>query len=379
MLPMKFLTLMVASLFLLLGSSLTLAQKTTSSSQPEISVPLLPEVDLQADQAVKDWLNKKFETTLTQPTITPSSDLNAILKDQLENLKKTLQFSKVPPDPRVNFNLRSVQQAGNARIYSYPITSEYGDETLSVTLEKTASGFKLHSIQSGAQTSLTPDFVSQDSGKWIFLAFTALLAYLSIAPTIWRTWLVQGLRLAKIHKRTFILTNILLYGVYLLGTFVGLAYPDLVQTVGEFLGGALSRSGIGDTLKAGVVNAAFGIALNNARAGILFGSFLPGSFFAIPAYLFDMAQFFVYGFALSPVNNSAAFWWHVPTIILELQAYIFVTASAGAFLVRIFRKQAFALSFQSYLKCLPFALTLLVVAAWYEAFEILVLIPTFAK
>jgi hypothetical protein len=216
-------------------------------------------------------------------------------------------------------------------------------------------------------------------GMWIFLTMTALLAYASIAPTIWRTWLVQGLRLAKIHKRTFILTNVLLYGVYLFGTAVGFAYPDLVQTVGEFLGGALARSGIGDTLKAGVVNAAFGIALNNARAGILFGSFIPGSLFAIPAYLFDTAQFFVYGFALAPVTNAAAFWWHVPTIILELQAYIFVTASAGAFLVRILRKQTYAQSFQSYLKCLPFAFTLLIVAAWYEAFEILVLIPTFVK
>ena len=145
------------------------------------------------------------------------------------------------------------------------------------------------------------------------------------------------------------------------------------------MGGALGRSGIGNAINAGVINAAFAIALNNARAGILFGSFLPGSFFAVPAYLFDMFQFFIYGFALSPITDLARFWWHVPTIILELQAYIFVTASSGAFLVRIFRKQSFALSFQSYLKCLPFALTLLVVAAWYEAIEILVLIPTFAK
>jgi hypothetical protein len=191
--------------------------------------------------------------------------------------------------------------------------------------------------------------------------------------------LSQGLRLAVVHKRTFILTNALLYGVYLLGTILGFSYPDLVKTLGEFLGGALGRSGIGNAVNAGVINAAFAIALNNARAGILFGSFLPGSFFAIPAYLFDTFQFFIYGFALSPITDLARFWWHVPTIILELQAYIFVTASAGAFLVRIFRKQSFALSFQSYLKCLPVALTLLVVAAWYEALEILVLIPTFAK
>jgi hypothetical protein len=375
---MKFLTLMFTLLFVA-GSSFCVAQKSTSSSNTEISVPMLPEVDVQADQAVRDWLDKKFETKITQPKISPSSDLNSILKDQLENLKKTLRFSNVPPDPRVNFNLRSVQQAGNLRQYAYPITSEYGDETLTVTLEKSASVYTVRSIQSGSEVSLTPGFVSQPLGKWIFLALTALLAYATIAPTIWRTWLVQGLRLAKVHKHTFILTNILLYGVYLLGTSIGFAYPDLVQAVGEALGGALARSGIGETLKAGVVNAAFGIALNNARAGILFGSFIPGSLFAIPAYLFDTAQFFVYGFALAPVTNAAAFWWHVPTIILELQAYIFVTASAGAFLVRILRKQTFAQSFQSYIKCLPFAFTLLIIAAWYEAFEILVLIPTFVK
>jgi hypothetical protein len=375
---MKFFTLMIASL-LLFGSSLTFAQQSSSSVNSEISVQMLPEVDIQADQAVRDWLKKKFETKITQPNISASSDLNSILKDQIETLKKTLRFSSVPPNPRVNFNLRSVQEGGNLRAYSYPIASDYGDETLTVTLEKTNSGFTVRSIQSGSEVSLMPDFVSQPVGMWIFLTMTALLAYATIAPTIWRTWLVQGLRLAKVHKRTFILTNILLYGVYLLGTTVGFAYPELVQTVGEFLGGALARSGIGDARDAGVVNLAFGIALNNARAGILFGSFIPGSLFAIPAYLFDTAQFFVYGFALAPVTNAAAFWWHVPTIILELQAYIFVTASAGAFLVRILRKQTFAQSFQSYLKCLPFAFTLLIVAAWYEAFEILVLIPTFVK
>ncbi len=376
---MKFFTTVFLSLLFFLGSSFAVAQTSKPNTNTEISVPMLPEVDVQADQAARDWLNKKFETKITQPNIISSSDLNSILKDQIETLKKTLRFSSVPPNPRVNFNLRSVQQSANLREYSYPIASDYGDETLTVTLEKSNSGFKVRSIQSGAETSLTPDFVSQPVGMWIFLTMTALLAYASIAPTIWRTWLVQGLRLAKIHKRTFILTNALLYGTYLFGTALGFAYPDLVQTVGEFLGGTLSRSGIGDTLKAGVVNAAFGIALNNARAGILFGSFIPGSLFAIPAYLFDTAQFFVYGFALAPVTNAAAFWWHVPTIILELQAYIFVTASAGAFLVRILRKQSYAQSFQSYLKCLPFALTLLIVAAWYEAFEILVLIPTFVK
>jgi hypothetical protein len=376
---MKFLTLMLASLLFFLGSSFTVAQKTTSSANSEISLPMLPEVDVQADQAVHDWLHKKFETKTTPPNISASSDLNSILKNQIETLKKTLRFSNVPPDPRVNFNLRTVQQAGNLRQYAYPMTSEYGDETLTVTLEKTTSGFTVRSIQSGVETSLTPDFVSQPVGMWMFLALTALLAYATIAPTIWRTWMVQGLRLAIVHKRTFILTNILLYGVYLLGTVLGFAYPDLVQAVGEALGGALSRSGIGETLKAGVVNAAFGIALNNARAGILFGSFLPGSFFAIPAYLFDTAQFFVYGFALAPVANVSAFWWHVPTIVLELQAYIFVTASAGAFLVRIFRKESYAKSFQTYLKCLPFAFTLLIIAAWYEAFEIMVLIPRFVR
>jgi hypothetical protein len=375
---MKFFTLMVASL-LFLGSSLTFAQKSSSNTNVEISLPMLPEVDVQADQAVRDWINKKFETKISQPNVTTSSDLNSILKDQINTLKKTLQFSSVPPNPRVNFNLRSVQQGGNLRVYSYPITSDAGDETLTVTLEKSASGFTVRSIQSGATASLTPDFVSKPVGMWIFLTMTALLAYVTIAPTIWRTWLVQGLRLAKIHKRTFILTNILLYGTYLFGTALGFAYPDLVQTVGEFLAGALARSGITDTLKAGVVNAAFGIALNNARAGILFGSFIPGSLFAVPAYLFDTVQFFIYGFALAPVTNANAFWWHVPTIILELQAYIFVTASSGAFLVRILRKQSYARSFQSYLKCLPFAFTLLIVAAWYEAFEILYLIPMFAK
>jgi hypothetical protein len=176
-------------------------------------------------------------------------------------------------------------------------------------------------------------------------------------------------------------TSIALYGLFALGSLIGAALPLTVNVLREIVSGALSTGGLEGLRDSSVPSAAFAITLNNLRAGILFTSFIPGSLFAIPAYLIALWMFPFYGIALSPVGlPPAAFALHIPTIIIEMQSYIYIIAASGIMLSRIVRsRMSFGAAWRDYAKSLPVAITILVVAAWYEAFEILVLFPLFLR
>jgi hypothetical protein len=63
-----------------------------------------------------------------------------------------------------------------------------------------------------------------------------------------------------------------------------------------------------------------------------------------------------------------------------MQSYIYIIAASGIMLSRIVRsRMSFGAAWRDYAKSLPVAITILVVAAWYEAFEILVLFPLFLR
>ncbi len=355
------------------------------SAVAQTATPALPS-DLSADQAadavVRQWLEAKFKPAT--PTPSPNtSDANAEIARQLETVLAQLRYAPVPKNARVSFGLRKLETASaTKRSYSYPITSAQTDDAqLTVTLEKTASGWQGSAVTFGAQGSSIPEFVTAPWGGWLFAAISSLLLYACIAPTFWRRSLENSVKTVRANPRVFIIANGLLYGMYIFGTLGGLANPALVKTLGEFFSAVLSSSGISALTESSVASAAFGIALNNLRAGILFASFIPGSFFAVPAYLINGIQFWFYGIALAPVGGQPLGAWllHVPTIIIELQAYIFVIASSGLMLLRIFKRTPFAIAWREYAACLPLAISLLLLGAWYEAFEIIVLIPAVLK
>jgi hypothetical protein len=230
-------------------------------------------------------------------------------------------------------------------------------------------------------TPLIPPFVGTAVGGWVFVALTALLAWATLASTRWRTLVLEGFTQARHYWGVHAFTNALLYGIFALGSVAAFTAPSLAKEFQEYLSTSLSSSGIGEALKGGVASAAFGITLNNLRAGIFLMSFLPGSLFAVPAYILSVSLFSVYGLTLSPAVVPLTSWWlHLPTILIELQAYIFITASAGVMLYRIVRERTgFGQAWIGYAKVLPTAVLILVVGAWYEAFELLVLIPAMTR
>jgi hypothetical protein len=352
---------------------------SSALAQAKPPAPANALADQLADQAVRDWQAGKFKPApLDTKTLEQIKTPTELLERQLQELAQQVRFSPVPKDARVSFNLRKVGEQDNARVYSYPVTSsQLGDETLTVTLVTDGQTWKPEAVRIGADTNLIPDFVKTDWGAWLFAALSALLLWASIAKTAWRRVLEQNVELVKTYKWIFIGTYTLLFGMFALGTLVGIANPSITKAIGEFLSTVLSANGVAELTQTNVASAAFGITWNNLRSGIFLTSYVPGSLFAVPAYLIGLFQYPFYGIALAPVGSLplAAWLLHIPTILIELGAYIFIVASSGMMLFRIIKKTPLAVAFLDYTRCLPFAIAFLVLGAWYEAFEIIVLIP----
>jgi hypothetical protein len=216
-------------------------------------------------------------------------------------------------------------------------------------------------------------------GNWLFVAFTALLAWASFAKTRWRDVLLASWGTIRSGWWIYIGTNTLLYGIFLMFSASAAAFPESVAALRESLGQILVRNEVQTLLAGGVGSAAFGISLNNFIAGVVM-FFTSGLFLALPAYLVSSLNFMVYGFALSPVGMpQALFWLHIPTIIIELQAYILIVSASGIFLWRVVRSRfsEFRAAWQGYWGVLPLAVSVLILAAWYEAIELMVLLPLF--
>ena len=333
-------------------------------------LPSNPVADAAADRVVREWLVGRYGVNL--------NDRN---QDPLAAARRLLLFTPSPNGAVVSWSLRGLTSASAARrVYRYPVTSsEGGDESIDVTLTLTGGQWRPSAIMRGGVGSSIPPWVSGASGLWIFLAVTAALAFGSLSRrSAWRAWVLASLRDALEHRRLFVITNIVLYGAFVVGLAVGAANPALVRLLQEVVSGTLQQGGITDAVSGNVGSAAFSIAYFNFSNGTVLTTFLPGVIFGGLPYLINFSRFLVLGAALTPTGIPLAAWLlHVPVMIVELQAYIFVTAAAGVMLARLFRGgfRVFTLAFTMFLRSLSVASILLVVAAWYEAFEVLKLIP----
>jgi hypothetical protein len=335
-----------------------------------------PQAEAIADQAVREWLAGKFKSA---EVAAPKTADEATAR----MLEQNFLVTPSPKGANVNFKLRRVQDSAPGRVnFTYPLSSDdLGDANLVVTVIKSGSDWAVRAIRVAPDVSLIPNEVYSTLGGWVFVLLTALLAYAVLAQTIWRRWMLESWAITREFLSVYVGTNIALYGLFVLGSLFGASFPITVGVLREIVSGALSQGGLEGLRDASVPSAAFAITLNNLRAGILISSFIPGSLFAVPAYLLSFSTFVFYGVALSPVGlPPVAFALHIPTIIVEMQAYIYVVASSGVMLARIVRsKVSFGLAWRDYAKGLTVAITILVLAAWYEAFEIMVLIPFFSR
>ena len=362
----------VLALGLLFGPAFSASAQGTPAKPPVDQV-----ADTIADTAARDWLAGKLHGSMeeTLKAGTKSSDA------QLEALRKLLLFSKPEKRTNVAFDLRELFGANaTQRLYKYPISVDGEDATLSVRLEKIKDVWQVRSARESPNITLIPSEVFTPVGAWIFVALTALLAWAVVTPTLWRTWIRESLVITRANLGVYLGTNIVLYGLFVIGAIAGFSQPKFVELFQEFASGALAQGGLEKLASNGVASGAFGITLNNLRAGVAI-AFIGGFLFAVPAYIMFFAQTIFYGFVLSPIGNLAGtpFLLHIPTIIVEFAAYFYVVASSGIMLARIINRIPYAMAVRDYVKCLPVAVTVLVIAAWYESFEVLVLIPMLTK
>jgi hypothetical protein len=359
----------------LLSSLLALTVAGQAQTAPATTVQTDPQAAGTADKAVREWLAGNFKPA-------QRTDPKTVDEATARTLEQQFLVNSAPRGANVNLNLRALQESQPDRVtFKYPLSSDLGDASLLVTVIRSGQDWSVRSIRYTPEVSLIPREIFTNLGGWLFVALTALLAYAVLGQTRWRRWMLESWAVTRTFFGVYVGTNIALYGLFALGSLVGAALPLTVNVLREIVSGALSTGGLEGLRDSSVPSAAFAITLNNLRAGILFTSFIPGSFFAIPAYLIALWMFPFYGIALSPVGlPPAAFALHIPTIIIEMQSYIYIIAASGIMLTRIIRsRMSFGAAWRDYAKALPVAITILVVAAWYEAFEILVLFPLFLR
>lgn len=345
-----------------------------------------------ADQAVENWLarakasplaNFDFTALLEAEDAQSSTEAmcediavlgnNPVLISQLEVNLESRRLHREDTDYRVYSYASGMKDSRLlAQVYVYV-------ESKDVEGEGTIWEAKAIQSQMGSSSSL-PSFLSHPLAPWLFVALSLYVLYLLLRPSWYRRWLLQGWQLLREHRGVTLTTITLLYGMYILGHLAAMALPMCQQAMMVMVADTLQQSGISSTLQdAEVIPAATVIFSWNFIQGAVMTTFSPAMLFGIPAYLMNVPRFFLLGFALAPsaVMPMLEYSLHIPVAIIELMAYVLVTAGGGMLVVTIMREgiRAFNKGLQKLLLMLPIAFLLLLIGAWYEAVEIFAILP----
>lgn len=347
--------------FLFLGLLIFLNLASAQSPTPETL----------ADEAVQAWQLKEAPTF---------QGLAGLGSDQLCMELPDLLYA-APQGLEVNLNSRQdvdlPEGAPETFLqFSYP-ASQPGDivGAVRVTLEQVEDEWTVQSVrytpeilQGGFRT-----WLSSLAGSLLFTVFSLFFIYLAITKSFLRKLLSEGIGFLKEHKKTTIITIVLLYGLFALGYGAGTGLP---ASCGDLMLGLVQQSleqldipaATGSGNIAGLSAAIF---YQNFTFGAFITTYLPALFFGIPAYLFNGSRFFALAL-LFGYSGLGGFFQAILALILflvELMAYVLVTAGGGMLLMTLIRGgfKAFRLGLRKLALMLPIAMLLLIVGAWYEA------------
>lgn len=331
-----------------------------------------------ADEGVRNWLARAQQANLQ--TLAMESP-----EAFCEEIAVMGPSAVMPTEVTVNFSDRweiPAPQEGQ-RVFSYP--ARVGNDGLArvrVLLTQEDDVYRAEAVDlrlEGERASL-PAFMRTEVAGWVFIALTAYLIYLLARPSWYRRLLRQGWLVLRAHRGVVIAAVVLLYGAYGLGSWMGASVPECQAAVATIVGGGLSETGVVDVLEEGSVpHTAAVITYWNFLNGTIFTTLIPAFIFGIPAYLLNFFRFMFLGVALAPADPQfmVPLLFHLPVIIIELMAYILVTAGGGMFLMTLIREgfKGFSTAATRLLLMVPIAFLLLVIGAWYESYEILRLVP----
>jgi len=318
-----------------------------------------------ARQAVEDWLSGK---------LSPPQNLgdlrNMTPEEAADWLRKYLAFPPPPPDLDINLDDPEVTQLPDGYRVSFPATAgQLGGEVV-VRL----SGEEPAAISWKPNGGMLPPWVRSNTVALLFAAASILLALQLLQGGVSRLWQAAWVLLAP-YKKLYVFVNVLLYGLFILGAAAAYATPELARAVQEGVGMALETIGLGDAAKMGMSKLAWTIFYWNFSHGLLLTSFLPAALLGVPALLINMGRYLAFGFALSPaVIPWSAYVFHLPTLLIELQAYILVTFGGLVLLWETLKGRGYRYGFNLLGLTLLLGTLFLIAGAWYEAYELLYLL-----
>ncbi len=322
-------------------------------------------VDL-AREAVEHWLRGE---------LTPATDMQELQgrtpEEIAELLRQTVAFPPPPPGLEVNLDEALVEDlpAGGVRVRFPAVSGPVGGEVVAVVREG-----KVLRVAWRPGDGLLPGWVKSSLTRIVFVAFSLLLLINLVRGGAARLWRVSLAWLAG-YRRLYWFTNAILYGLFIFGALLAYAMPELAQALQEVVSGAIETIGLDEGAETGVSGLAWMIFYWNFSHGLLLTSFLPALLLGFPALLVNAARYYIFGFALSPaVIPWSVYVWHLPTLLIELQAYILVTFGGLVLFWETFKGGGYRAGLRYLGVTLLLGTLFLVAGAWYEALEILYLL-----
>lgn len=336
----------------LLGLSGTLAAQQAPPVRQQVIVKT-------ARAAVRDWLNGKYAVHL----LTPQENV----ADLAKMIERYAAFSPPPRGVDVNLEAPEVKSKDGAKYVLFPATVGSSGGNVAAVVR----GGKVVSIAYNSGQTAIPVWVQNPVIGALFALFSLLFVLsLSRPGEFGRMW-HAGWALVRQYWKLYLFVNLLLYGLYILGSIAAYGMPDLARAIQKLVAGPIAAIGIEQAARAGLPSFALGVFYWNFSMGALATTAIPGLLLGIPALLFNAVRYYVMGFALSPVLLPAhAFLWHLPTLAIELQGYILVTFGAMVLLTRVMSRQGYRSGFAALVQTVFLAAVFLLVGAWYEALEL---------
>lgn len=308
-----------------------------------------------ARRFVEEWLAGRVSPSLEE--VFRSS------KDELPQALERL-FAYPPPPKGLRVNLDApLWEGGRVR---FPATlGEEGGEVV-VYLE----GGRVERV-AFVRKGLLPPFAQSEAGGLFLLLFGVYWAVALRGKGVLARLFREALALLRQERRLYLGLNLLLYGLFALGSLLAFLEPGLARSVQKGIGGALELIGLEEVLFRGVLPLLAAIYYWNLTQGLLLTTLLPGLFLGLPALLLNASRYLLFGFALSPALIPLPLYLlHLPTLLLELQAYILGSFGGALLLKSLLRREGYRVGLGRLLLMGYLGAFVLLWAALYEAVEV---------
>jgi hypothetical protein len=318
-----------------------------------------------AKQAVQEWQAGKY-------AVDPGQALGKPTEEAVRTLERYIAFPPPPQGLEVNLESPLEEQSTRGNVVSFP--ASVGEQTGEVrVLVQNGQPTRISWVPAGGQL---PPWIESPVAWGLFVLVSLGWVLALRGGGILAQWWREGWALVRSHARLYLTLNALLYGLFILGSLTAYTSPEMASLVQRLVGGALEQIGLGEgEVRGGVLEFALLIFYWNFTRGLVLTTAMPGLLLGVPALLINAFRYFLFGFALSPaLFPTAAFVAHVPTLLIELQAYILGTFGGMVLAGRVLRGEGFRPGLRAVGLMVYLGGFFLLLGAWYEALEIVVLL-----